>query len=217
DQPSDDNNNTDSDQPSDDNNNADSDQPSDDNNNTDSDLPSDDNNNNTDSDLPSDDNNNIPSWPNLPSLPNKPTLPEIPSPPAIPDESPVDTRTQYENEVLTLVNKERQKAGLKPLQMDERVRTVAREKSRDMSVNNYFDHTSPTYGSPFDMLKKSGINYSSAAENIAAGYQTPNAVVDGWMNSPGHRKNILDGNLTHIGVGYYSTGNYWTQMFITPR
>lgn len=153
----------------------------------------------------------------LPSLPSKPSVPEVPVSPIKPNESIVDSRTQFENEVLVLVNKERQKVGIAPLQMDEHVRSIAREKSRDMNIHNYFDHNSPTYGSPFDMLKASGVTYSSAAENIAAGYDTPEAVVIGWMNSPGHRRNILDANLTHIGVGYYADGNYWTQMFITPR
>jgi uncharacterized YkwD family protein len=100
--------------------------------------------------------------------------------------------------------------------MNEKVREIAREKSRDMSVNRYFSHTSPTYGSPFDMMKQFGVSYSRAAENIAYGYSTPEAVMNGWMNSPGHRANILNGALTQIGVGYYAPGHYWTQMFITP-
>ena len=83
-----------------------------------------------------------------------------------------------------------------------------------MRVNKYFDHTSPTYGSPFDMLKKFGISYKSAGENIAQGYSTPEAVVNGWMNSSGHRANILNASFTHMGVGYDANGHYWTQMFI---
>ena len=98
--------------------------------------------------------------------------------------------------------------------MDENVRKVARTKSTDMSKNNYFSHTSPTYGSPFDMLKTFGISYRSAGENIAQGYTTPEAVVKGWMNSPGHRANILNESYTKIGVGYEANGNYWTQLFI---
>lgn len=123
-------------------------------------------------------------------------------------------QTTFENRVLELVNVERQKAGLKPLEMDESVRQVARLKSQDMRKNNYFDHTSPTYGSPFDMLKQFGISYKSAGENIAQGYTTPEAVVQGWMNSQGHRANILNSSFTHIGIGYDSNGHYWTQMFI---
>ena len=126
----------------------------------------------------------------------------------------VSTQAAYENKVLELVNVERAKYGLSPLEMDESVRNVARIKSSDMRQNNYFDHNSPTYGSPFDMLKQFGINYKSAGENIAQGYQTPEAVVQGWMNSPGHRANILNESFTHIGIGYDAQGHYWTQMFI---
>jgi uncharacterized protein YkwD len=83
-----------------------------------------------------------------------------------------------------------------------------------MVDKNYFSHTSPTYGSPFDMMKTFGITYHTAGENIAYGYPTPESVVNGWMNSEGHRKNILNSSFTEIGVGYVSNGNYWTQMFI---
>ena len=79
----------------------------------------------------------------------------------------------------------------------------------------YFSHTSPTYGSPFQMMKSFGISYRTAGENIAKGYASPEAVVNAWMNSPGHRANILNSTYTHIGVGYVPSGNYWTQMFIS--
>ncbi|HEY4552384.1 MAG TPA: CAP domain-containing protein, partial [Bacillaceae bacterium] len=104
--------------------------------------------------------------------------------------------------------------GLAPLKVDLELSKVAREKSRDMSVNKYFDHNSPTYGSPFDMMKKFGITYRSAGENIAYGQRTPEEVVKAWMNSSGHRANILNSSFTHIGVGYVAEGNYWTQQFI---
>ena len=126
----------------------------------------------------------------------------------------VSTQKKMEDEVLVLVNKERAKNGLKALTMDENVRKVARIKSSDMSTKNYFSHTSPTYGSPFDMLKSFGISYKSAGENIAQGYTTAEAVVNGWMNSSGHRANILNASYTKIGIGYEANGNYWTQMFI---
>ena len=120
----------------------------------------------------------------------------------------------YENKVLDLVNVERQKAGLSPLKMDETLRNVARTKSQDMQTNHYFDHNSPTYGSPFDMMKKFGVSYTMAGENIAMGQKTPEEVVTAWMNSPGHRANILKPGYTFIGVGYVANGNYWTQEFI---
>ena len=126
----------------------------------------------------------------------------------------LDNQTSFENQVLTLINKERKAAGLSNLTMDENLRKVARVKSTDMRTHNYFSHTSPTYGSPFDMMKQFGISYKAAAENIAQGYTTPEAVVKGWMNSSGHRANILNSSFTHIGIGYDSNGHYWTQMFI---
>ena len=129
-------------------------------------------------------------------------------------DSTVTSQTAFENKVLELVNEERAKNGLSALQMDESVRKVARVKSSDMSKNKYFSHTSPTYGTPFEMLKSYGISYKSAGENIAQGYTSPEAVVKGWMNSSGHRANILNASFTHIGIGYEASGNYWTQMFI---
>jgi uncharacterized YkwD family protein len=91
---------------------------------------------------------------------------------------------------------------------------VAQKKSVDMAQNNYFSHTSPTYGSPFDMMRDFGVTYRTAGENIAQGQRTPQEVVNAWMNSAGHRQNILSTNFTHIGVGYEKSGNHWTQMFI---
>lgn len=123
--------------------------------------------------------------------------------------------TSYESEVVRLVNDIRIKNGLKPLTHDWELSRVARYKSQDMKDNKYFSHTSPTYGSPFQMMKNFGISYRTAGENIAKGYATPEAVVNGWMNSSGHRANILNSSYTRIGVGYVAGGNYWTQMFIS--
>ena len=121
----------------------------------------------------------------------------------------------YEQEVVDLTNEERAKQGLEPLTADAELSKVARAKSQDMKDNNYFDHNSPTYGSPFDMMKQFGISYTAAGENIAQGQKTPEEVVEAWMNSEGHRANILNSKFTHIGVGYVESGNYWTQQFIT--
>lgn len=124
------------------------------------------------------------------------------------------TVTNYEQEVIRLVNEIRTRNGLKSLTYDWELARVARYKSQDMKDNQYFSHTSPVYGSPFQMIKDFGISYRSAGENIAKGYSTPQAVVNGWMNSSGHRANILNAGYTHIGVGYVSGGHYWTQMFL---
>lgn len=123
----------------------------------------------------------------------------------------------YQKEVVDLVNVERSKQGISPLTLDAQVSSVATKKSQDMIDNNYFDHNSPTYGSPFDMMKKFGISYKTAGENIAMGQKTPKEVVNAWMNSEGHRKNILNSKFTKIGVGVAKNSKgqiYWTQMFI---
>ncbi|MEK3988694.1 SafA/ExsA family spore coat assembly protein [Robertmurraya sp. FSL R5-0851] len=129
-----------------------------------------------------------------------------------------DATKSIENQVVQLTNQQRAKYGLKPLVADWQLARVARYKSADMRDRNYFSHTSPTYGSPFDMMKNFGISYRSAGENIAAGQRTAQEVVTAWMNSEGHRKNILSSGYTHIGVGYAQGGSkqhYWTQMFIS--
>lgn len=123
-----------------------------------------------------------------------------------------------EQEILKLVNAERAKVGASPLTLDWELSRVAKFKSEDMRDNNYFSHTSPTYGSPFNMMKSFGIIYKSAGENIAAGQKTAQAVMNDWMNSSGHKANILSKNYTRLGVGKAtggSYGTYWTQMFIS--
>jgi uncharacterized YkwD family protein len=126
------------------------------------------------------------------------------------------TLSDYELEVINLVNKEREKHNLKPLEIDMKVSQLARQKSEDMRDKNYFDHTSPTYGKPCDHMKKEGVKYKYCGENIAAGYKTPEEVMEGWLKSKGHRENILNSDYTHIGVGYAeggTYGTYWTQQF----
>ena len=124
------------------------------------------------------------------------------------------TVLSYEAEVVRLVNAIRRQNGLGELSLNWELSRVARYKSQDMVDKHYFSHTSPTYGSPFQMMKAFGITYRAAGENIAYGYSTPQAVVNAWMNSDGHRKNILNAAFTQIGVGYVAQGHYWTQMFI---
>ncbi len=120
----------------------------------------------------------------------------------------------YEKEVVRLVNEIRVQNGLRELTYNWELSRVARYKSQDMKDNRYFSHTSPVYGTPFKMMKDFGITYRSAGENIARGQTSPQAVVNAWMNSSGHRANILSTSFTQIGVGYVADGNYWTQMFI---
>lgn len=152
----------------------------------------------------------------IPIQKEKPENTEIP----IVDKEPVkapstDPNVSIGNQILKLVNVEREKAGVTSLAYCENLSKVALKKSMDMATNNYFSHNSPTYGSPFDMMREFKINYSYAGENIAKGHPNAEAVVKGWLNSPGHRANILNSNFATMGIGYVSSNNttYWTQMF----
>ena len=153
-----------------------------------------------------------PVEPEVPSDPETPVEPEAPSEPDQPESS--DGVHAYERQVVDLVNVQRARSGLQPLTLDAELCRFARVKSQDMHDNRYFDHNSPTYGSPFDMMRSFGITYASAGENIAMGYSTPEAVVSAWMNSDGHRANILSTKFALLGVGYVADGGYWTQWFI---
>jgi uncharacterized YkwD family protein len=121
-------------------------------------------------------------------------------------------QSSFASQVVNLVNQERAKAGLAPLSSDKALSAMALDKAKDMYNNNYFDHTSPRYGSPFDMMKSYGIRFSYAGENIAKGQRSPQEVMNAWMNSPGHRQNIMSPNYTKIGTAYYN--GEWVQEFI---
>lgn len=124
------------------------------------------------------------------------------------------TVSDYAQQVTALVNAERAAYGLSPLTLNEALCVGAQRKAQDMHDQGYFSHTSPDYGSPFDMMRSLGITYQTAGENIAMGYSSPAAVVEAWMNSEGHRANILSSAYTAIGIGYVADGGYWTQWFI---
>lgn len=132
---------------------------------------------------------------------------------------PADTVAAYEQEVFDLVNQIREENGLEPFVYNETLAETARAHSQDMIDRNFFDHTNPDGKSPFDRMRDNGLSYSMAAENIAAGQRTPEEVVESWMNSEGHRANIL-GGCKELGVGLAlggSYGYYWTQCFATVR
>ena len=132
----------------------------------------------------------------------------------IPEGAPLQS---LEDEVIRLINIERTNRGLPALAKNWELARVARIKSQDMIDKNYFDHISPTYGTPFNMMTKFGLKYSSAAENIAMGQRTAAEVVNAWMNSAGHRANILSASYRYTGVGAAKKSNgtlYWTQMFM---
>jgi len=115
--------------------------------------------------------------------------------------------SQDEQTLLNLVNKARTDAGAAPLSFDMNLVKTARLKAKDMVDNNYFSHQSPTYGSPFDMMKQFGIDFKSAGENIA-GNSTVQGAFNAWMNSPGHRQNILNTSFNYTGIGIVSSPTY---------
>lgn len=157
-----------------------------------------------------------PSQPSQPAP--KPTTPTQPTPaPTIPSNpSPSSGLTSDEAKMVNLVNQARTEQGVKPLSVNSQLVTLARRKSQDMVAKKYFSHTSPTYGSPFDMMKNAGVKYSTAGENIA-GAATTESAHQSLMNSPGHRANILNSGFNQIGIGIASGSQYgkmFTQMFI---
>lgn len=127
-----------------------------------------------------------------------------------------DDLSQQEKLLLDLINQERAKSNLSPLMADPELMKVARTKANDMTKNNYFSHYSPTYGSPFDMMRQFGISFKAAAENIA-GNSTVEGAVNSWMKSEGHRNNIMNGNYNYTGIGISKSTKYgfvFVQMFI---
>ena len=146
-------------------------------------------------------------------MPDTPDTKPGDTPAETPDQGETGTASALERRVAELVNEQRAAYGLSALTLSETLCDGARMKSQDMKNNGYFSHESPTYGTPFAMMQQLGISYRTAGENIAMGYSTAEAVVNAWMNSEGHRENILNGTYTRIGVG--EVDGYWTQWFIS--
>ena len=145
----------------------------------------------------------------------EPERPVTPTPEVTRPTTPA-VQSSEQARMLQLVNEERQKAGVSPLILDTELSKVADVKAKDMVDNNYFSHDSPTYGSPFTMMKDFGIRYTAAGENLA-GYNSVDKAHVGLMTSDGHRKNILNSNFTHIGIGVQKSPKYgyvFVQMFI---
>lgn len=127
---------------------------------------------------------------------------------------PSQNNAQFTKEVVRLVNVERQKAGLSALTMSTNIQKAAQVRAKEQEQS--FSHTRPNGSSFSTALNENGVSYRGSGENIAWGQKTPQAVMDAWMNSPGHRANILNENFTSIGVGYYQSSNgtpYWAQLF----
>ncbi|MGI6085597.1 MAG: CAP domain-containing protein [Acetivibrionales bacterium] len=155
---------------------------------------------------------------NVPA-PAKPSVPASPPPAAtpVPSAAPQGGElSQDEKKLLDLINAERAKSNLSPLSADPELMKVARVKANDMTKNNYFSHYSPTYGSPFDMMRQFGVTFKAAAENIA-GNSTVEGAVNAWMKSEGHRSNIMNSNYNYTGIGISKSSKYgyvFVQMFI---
>ncbi len=158
-----------------------------------------------------------PSTPRPTPTPQPTPTPEpSPEPTPQPDPTPTPGLTADEQKMVNLINQERAKAGLAPLTVDLRLVELARKKSQDMITNNYFSHTSPTYGDPFQMMTAAGISYRAAGENLA-GAGTVERAHSALMNSSGHRQNILSPTYNKVGVGIATGGPYgsmYTQLFI---
>ncbi|HOJ77915.1 MAG TPA: CAP domain-containing protein [Bacillota bacterium] len=156
-----------------------------------------------------------------PSVPTttKPSTPTTnPTNPTNPTPTPQPSTgiSAEESKMVNLVNQARISQGIKPLTVNSQLVNLARKKSQDMVAKNYFSHNSPTYGSPFDMIKNAGITYRTAGENLA-GAATTESAHQNLMNSSGHRANILNPSFTEIGIGIASGsiyGNIYTQLFI---
>ena len=168
-----------------------------------------------------------PDNPGSPTSPGTPTVPEIPRTPSASKDKPrgdattedsvgTGVMTAEEKKVFDLCNSERTKIGAPALKASNDLTKLARLKAKDLVDNNYFSHQSPTYGSPFDMMRDFGINYMYAGENLAQN-STADRAHNAWMGSEGHRKNILNPNFTELGVGIAPKGDgsfIYTQMFI---
>lgn len=144
----------------------------------------------------------------------EPTIPEQPDTEEPDDGSSEDTVHPYASQVLNLVNRERAKAGLPALKLDADITAAANVRARE--IKQSFSHTRPNGSSFSTVLKEQGVSFIGSGENIAWGQMSPEQVMDGWMNSDGHRANILNKNFKNIGIGYYQDANgrnYWVQLF----
>ena len=155
----------------------------------------------------------LPEFP-IPDQPGN-MLPDQPGD-TTPDQPETDgSQDAFANQVVKLVNEERAKAGLSPLSVNSKAANAAQTRARE--IEKSFSHTRPDGSSCNTALTEAGVSFRGAGENIAYGQTTPQQVMEGWMNSSGHRANILNANYTSIGVGHYKNGagvDYWTQLFI---
>jgi uncharacterized protein YkwD len=155
------------------------------------------------------------------------TIAPTPTPPApAPSPTPQPAPPQispaaFEQRVIELINVERTKRGLPALGFDDKLTLAARAHSQDMADKGFFSHTGSNGSNPGDRISATGYDWSTYGENIAAGYTTPESVVRGWMESPGHRANILNRDVRELGVGHVAKSgseftHYWTNVLAAP-
>ncbi len=134
-------------------------------------------------------------------------------------------RRRFVRQVLRITNRLRRREGLRPLKLNNKLKRTAQAHSQDMAGNDFFSHTGSNGSSVGDRFRRVGYRYSLAAENAAAGSSTARGAVNQWLNSPGHRANMLNPSFRHIGIGYANVpndsgnerwGHYWTQTFGRP-
>lgn len=156
-----------------------------------------------------------PEVPETPNQPEAPEVPEIPNQPETPEDSETpDVDSSYAAQIVRLVNEERAKAGLSALTVDTGLEAAGLVRAKEIVSN--FSHTRPDGTSFATAIREQGVSYKGAGENIAWGQKSPEEVMNAWMNSAGHRANILNEKFTRIGVGHYQNGSgtdYWTQLF----
>ena len=156
----------------------------------------------------------LPESPEVPETPNQPSVPEIPDIPETEDTQTPDADASYMAQIVRLVNEERAKAGLPALTIDTGLEAAGLVRAKEIVSN--FSHTRPDGTSFTTAIREQGVSYRGAGENIAWGQKSPEEVMNAWMNSAGHRANILNEKFTRIGVGHYQNGsgtNYWVQLF----
>ncbi|MFC5249170.1 CAP domain-containing protein [Streptomyces nigrescens] len=148
----------------------------------------------------------------------KPAAKTSPAPAASPSAAKATAKASGATaRVVELVNDERRKAGCSPLTVNAKLTKAAQDHSKDMADHRNMSHTGSDGSSPEDRITRAGYNWSSYGENVAYGYSTPESVMEGWMTSPGHKRNILDCSFKEIGVGHAQPDDYWTQDFGTAR
>ncbi|GFE27230.1 CAP domain-containing protein [Streptomyces nigrescens] len=148
----------------------------------------------------------------------KPAAKTSPAPAASPSAAKATAKASGATaRVVELVNDERRKAGCSPLTVNAKLTKAAQDHSKDMADHRNMSHTGSDGSSPEDRITRAGYNWSSYGENVAYGYSTPESVMEGWMTSPGHKRNILDCSFKEIGVGHAQPDDYWTQNFGTAR